>query len=431
MSDRAAGGDTGRPPPSLPPGHDLPGAPDPSGTLIRNVAALFSGVLLWTMCHFGILAVLPLFLDDQGWDTRAIGFALGVSGVAQVCVRPFAGWLIDAFGRRLPLVLALVLLSVATVLLLVPAGWAVLANRVLTGIAFSVGTTAFYTLTVEAAPAGRRSEVQGYIALGMTLGIGFGPPIAVAAFHGLSRGSAAPPERLATLAVATAVGALASGACFLATVSAFRPLGRAHPYSLRAPFRREGAAAAFLNFCIQVPYTGFSGFLPLWVIGHGVANPGLLFVSSQVGVVASRLFGGRLADRHGHRAILVPAMIGAGGALALTCITAGLPTFLVLAAAYGLFYGVSVVVALSVAAEAAPPEGRSAVINTYGLGSDVAQLLGPWALGLAAGTWGLRGALVVAGAVPFVGAAVLLATRSAARLTGPAVRTPRPARSRS
>jgi MFS family permease len=430
MNDRAAGGEIGRPPRSLPPGRDLPVAPDPSGTLIRNVAALFSGVLLWTMCHFGILAVLPLFLDDQGWDARAIGFALGVSGVAQVCVRPFAGWLIDAFGRRLPLVLALVLVSVATLLLLVPAGWAVLANRVLTGIAFSVGTTAFFTLTVEAAPAGRRSEVQGYIALGMTLGIGFGPPIAVAAF-GLSRGGAASPERLATLAVATAVVALASGACFLATVSTFRPLGCAHPYSVRTPFRREGVAAAFLNFCIQVPYTGFSGFLPLWVIGHAVANPGLLFVSSQVGVVASRLFGGRLADRHGPRVVLVPAMIGAGGALALTCIAAGLPTFLVLAAAYGLFYGVSVVVALSVAAEAAPPEERSAVINTYGLGSDVAQLLGPWGLGLAAGTWGLRGALVAAGAVPIVGAAVLLATRRAARPTNLPVRTPGPARSRS
>ncbi len=367
-------------------GHDPAEARDPAVTLVRNVVALFTGVLLWTACHFGVLAVLPLFLHDQGWDVRAIGFALGASGVAQVCVRPFAGWVADAFGRRVPLALALLLLCVATLLLLTPAGWGILVNRVLTGIAFSIGTTAFYTLTVESAPAARRSEVQGYIALGMTLGIGLGPPIAIAVYHGLSRESAPPPDRLAILAVATAVVALVSGACFLATVSAFRPLGRAHPFSLRTPFRREGVMAAFLNFCIQVPYTGFSAFLPLWAIGRGVGNPGLLFVSSQLGAVASRLFGGRLADRHGQ--------------LAATSVVAGLPSFLVLAAVYGLLYGVSLVVLLSVAAEAGPPEGRSAVINTYGLGSDVAQLLGPWGLGLAAGTWGLRGALVVAGAVP-------------------------------
>jgi MFS family permease len=399
-------------------GTDPAEARDPAATVVRNVVALFTGVLLWTACHFGVLAVLPLFLHDQGWDVRAIGFALGASGVAQVCVRPFAGWVADAFGRRVPLALALLLLCVATLLLLTPAGWGILVNRVLTGIAFSIGTTAFYTLTVESAPAARRSEVQGYIALGMTLGIGLGPPIAIAVYHGLSRESGPPPDRLAILAVATAVVALVSGACFLATVSAFRPLGRAHPFSLRTPFRREGVLPAFLNFCIQVPYTGFSAFLPLWAIGRGVGNPGLLFVSSQLGAVASRLFGGRLADRHGHRVVLVPAMIGAAIALAATSVVAGLPSFLVLAAVYGLLYGVSLVVLLSVAAEAGPPEGRSAVINTYGLGSDVAQLLGPWGLGLAAGTWGLRGALVVAGAVPLVGAAVFLVTRNAPRPAG-------------
>ena len=382
-------------------------------TLLRNVVALFSGVLLWTGCHFGVLAVLPLYLHDQGWDARAIGFALGASGIAQVCVRPFAGWVADAFGRRVPLALALVLLCGATLLLLVPTGAAVLANRALTGVAFSIGTTAFYILTVEAAPDARRNEVQGYVALGMTLGIGFGPPIAIAAYHGLTSGDAA--ERLGALAVGAAVVALVSGGCFLATVSGFRPLGRAHPYSLRTPFRREGVLAGFLNFCVQVPYTAFSAFLPLWAIGRGVDNPGLLFVGSQGGTVASRLFGGRLADRLGNRVVLLPAMIATGATLATASATTGLTAFLFLAGAYGLFYGVCVVVLLSVAAEAAPPEGRSAVINTYGLGSDVAQLLGPWGLGLAAGMWGLPGALVVAGAVPLVGAAVCLAATSRGR----------------
>jgi MFS family permease len=354
---------------------------------------------------------MPLFLHDQGWSPAAIGAALAASGVAQVCVRPCAGWLIDAFGRRWPLVLVLLLLSAATALLLVPAGWAVLANRALTGVAFGIGTTAFYTLTVETAPPARRSEIQGYIALGMTLGIGFGPPVAVAMYQAAPPGG--PAERLAPLAVVTAVVALASGACFLAARSAFRPLGRAHPF--RAPFHRDGLVPALLNFCIQVPYTGFAAFLPLWAIGRGVANPGLLFVSAQVGNVASRLFGGRLADRHGPRAVFVPAMIGAAAALAATGLAAEVPAFAVLAAAYGLGYGVSVLVALSLAAEAAPPERRSAVINTYGFGSDVAQLIGPWALGLAAGTWGLDGALVVAGAVSLAGAAVAIATRGAPR----------------
>ena len=165
---------------------------------------------------------------------------------------------------------------------------------------------------------------------------------------------------------------------------------------------------AFLNFCAQVPYTGFSAFLPLWAIGRGVGNPGILFVGSQVGAVASRLFAGRLADRYGRRTVLAPAMVGVAATLTGMSVAGGLPAFLVLSAAYGALYGVAFVVLPGLAGEAAPPEGRGAAINTFGLGADVAQLLGPWGLGLVGGTWGLGGALVAAGAVSLLGAAVYL-----------------------
>jgi MFS family permease len=334
---------------------------------------------------------------------------LGATGVAQLCVRPFCGWIVDAFGRRLPLALALVLLSGAAGLLLTPTGWVVLANRVLTGAAFSIGTTAFYTLAVEVAPAGRRSEVQGYVALGLTLGVGTGPPIAVALYQSLLPEGTLPPERLAALAIGAVVIALSSGACFLATTSPFEPLGRAHPFALGTSFRREGLMPAFLNFCAQVPYAGFSGFLPLWAIGRGVGNPGVLFIGSQMGAVASRLLAGRLADRYGRPIVLAPAMVGLAATLVGMSAAAGLPTFFVLAVGYGALYGVAFVVLPGLAGEAAPPAARGAAINTFGLGADMAQLLGPWGLGLVGGAWGLGGALAAAGMVPLVGAAVYLA----------------------
>ena len=377
--------------------------------LKRNVLALMSGLLLWTAGHFGVIAVLPLFLHDQGYDARSIGFMLGATGVAQLCVRPFGGWILDAFGRRAPLVLALGLLAGAAALLLAPTGWAVLANRVLTGVAFSIGTTAFYTLAVEVAPAGRGSEVQGYVALGITLGVGIGPPVLVGLYQGFRSEGALPSERLVAVAIGAVSAALLSGACFSATLSAFRPLGRAHPYALRANFRREGLLPAFLNFCAQVPNTGFSAFLPLWALGRGVGNPGILFLGSQVGAAASRLLAGRLADRYGQRIVLLPAMVGVAATLIGMSLAGGLPVFVILAMAYGALFGVAFVVLPALVGEAAPPEGRSAAMNTFGLGADMAQLLGPWGLGLAAGAWGFGGALVTAGMVPLLGAAAYLA----------------------
>lgn len=166
---------------------------------------------------------------------------------------------------------------------------------------------------------------------------------------------------------------------------------------------------ALLNFCAQVPYTGFSAFLPLWAIGRGVGNPGILFVGSEVGAVASRLFAGRLADRYGRWTVVMPTLVGVAAAMIAMSVASGLPAFVVLAVGYGALYGVAFVVLPGLAGEAAPPAGRGAAINTFGLGSDVAQILGPWGLGLAAGTWGLGGALVVAGAVPLLGSAAFLA----------------------
>jgi MFS family permease len=218
---------------------------DTAVALTRNVLALVSGLLLWTAGHFGVLAVLPLFLHDQGYDARSIGFTLGATGVAQLCVRPFAG-------------------------------------------------------------------------------------------------------------------------CF-------------------------------------------SAFLPLWAIGRGVGNPGILFVGSQVGAAASRLLVGRLADRYGRRIVLAPAMGGVAATLIGMSVAVGLPAFFILAIGYGALYGVAFVVLPALVGEAAPPEGRAAAMNTFGLGADLAQLLGPWGLGLAGGAWGFGGALIAAGAVPLLGAAAYLA----------------------
>ena len=383
--------------------------------LRRNVLSLFSGLLLWTGVHFGLLALLPLALHDRGYDARGIGLMLGAAGIAQLCVRPFGGWIVDAFGRRGPLALSLVLLAGASALLLVPGGWAVVANRVLTGIAFSLGTTAFYTLTIEVAPPGRVSEVQGYVALGLTLGVGVGPLALLALYQGLAPDGTPP---LVAIGLVTTAASLVSAACFWTTSSTFRPLGIRHPYSLRTNFRREGLLPAFLNCCVQVANTGFSSFLPLWAIGRGVGNPGVLFVGSQAGAVASRLFAGRLADRHGRRTVLVPAMIGVAVTLAGLGVATGLPAFVLLSVVYGALFGVAFVILPGLAGESTPPAGRGAALNTFGLGSDVAQLVGPWGLGLAGGAWGVGGALVAAGAVSLLGTVACLG-RVPRRITRP------------
>jgi hypothetical protein len=97
-------------------------------------------------------------------------------------------------------------------------------------------------------------------------------------------------------------------------------------------------------------------------------------------------------------------MIGVAAALAGMSMVAGMPAFFALAVAFGALFGVSFVILPSIAGETAPAHGRGAAMNTFGLGADAAQLLGPLGLGLAATAWGLGGALIAAGAVSLIGA---------------------------
>jgi MFS family permease len=379
-----------------------------TAALTRNVLALTSGLLLWTAGHFGVLAVLPLFLHDQGYDARSIGLTLGATGVAQLGVRPFAGWIVDAFGRRAPLALSLVLLSGAAALLLAPAGWAVLANRLLTGSCLQPGHHRVLRHGDRGGPGRSSQRGAGLRGAGAHAGYrdraaGSGGALPKPAARGRPPARAAGRDRHRRRRDRAGERGLLH-----------RDRQHVSPPGARASVRTAGqlppggvdAGGAQL---LRAGNTGFSAFLPLWAIGRGVGNPGLLFIGSEVGAVGSRLLAGRLADRHGRRAVLAPAMIGVGAILVGMSAAVGLPAFFILAVGYGALYGVAFVVLPGLAGEAAPPSGRGAALNTFGLGSDLAQLLGPWGVGLAAATWGFGGALVAAAVVPLFGAAAYLA----------------------
>src|SRR5262245_48729719 len=115
-----------------------------------------------------------------------------------------------------------------------------------------------------------------------------------------------------------------------------------------------------------------------------------------------------MADRYGRRSVLVPVLVGVAAMLAGMRCAAGLPLLFALAVGYGTVYGVALCL-LPEPGEAVPVSAQRAAITTMGSAPILRRLLGPWGLGLAAGTWGWGGALVAAGVVPLAGAVVYLA----------------------
>ena len=84
----------------------------PATLWTRDFVLLVVGTFLQGSAFYFLLPVLPLFVVGpmQG-DESTVGVAVGVFALAAVLVRPFAGWLLDRYGRRIGLLVASALFS--------------------------------------------------------------------------------------------------------------------------------------------------------------------------------------------------------------------------------------------------------------------------------------------------------------------------------
>jgi MFS family permease len=140
-------------------------------------------VLLYTAFQM-LTPTLPLYVLSLGGGTAAAGLMIGLFTGAAVLIRPFAGWALDAYGRRLLLLAGLaafVLASaaygwVATVALLV-------VLRPIHGLGFGVFTVSSGALAADLTPKSRLGEGMGLIGVTWSLSMATGPPLGLAIVH--------------------------------------------------------------------------------------------------------------------------------------------------------------------------------------------------------------------------------------------------------
>ena len=67
----------------------------------RSYVAILAANFLMFMGFYLLLPILPFYLSESyGIDKAMIGTALSCYVVAALCVRPFAGYLLDTFARK-------------------------------------------------------------------------------------------------------------------------------------------------------------------------------------------------------------------------------------------------------------------------------------------------------------------------------------------
>ncbi len=242
---------------------------------------------------FVVSPILPLIADDYQVGARAAGLAVMTFALGYVVAAPMFGHLADRIGRRRVLAACLLVFGAANLL---TAGAdhlpAMLAARLLAGIAAAGVTPSIYALAGTSAPAGRRGTWIAIVLTGLLSSLPLGAPIG------------------AMLAEACGWRTIfiILGGCGLLLAPVHRGIWpevrRAADWSAGPP---DGFTALALARCLA-PTVAWSTALygmytylgaGLTALGRGPGEIGEIVVVYGAAGFAGALLGGRIADRLG------------------------------------------------------------------------------------------------------------------------------------
>jgi MFS family permease len=329
-----------------------------------------------------LVATLPVYVISMGGNQTDAGLVSGSLAFAALCFRPFIGWLTDVWRRRPLVLIGTSCYGFASIVYLLAGSIPfLLFGRLVHGFGLSCYTTASNAYVADIAPLRRRAEAVGLFAAAQAVGLIIGPVagfaiIGAIGFHSLFYFS----------------GGLAFTAFLLSLfVREQRQPSeiKRQPWSLRTGIVTVDALPmAWMALCMGMGFGTISAFISIFARSRGLQNPGFYFMVQAVALLIARIFAGRLADRYGRAATIVPGIILLSMALALLALARSLAYFVVSASLFGLGFGAAQPATMALLIDRVRPEQRGLATGTYYTGFDAGVSLGSILLGVVSQLWG-------------------------------------------
>lgn len=369
-----------------------------------STRARFQLLCACTFFHFLAMGVflsgLPLFVSQELQGSKAaVGIALGAFSITAVFSRPFVGRRMDVIGRAWFLRGAPVLIAASAIgLLFAESLWAVIALRLLQGLAGSSFYTAAATVATDLAPIEQRAASISRFSLFLYAGFAAGPALGEALIG--SQGYA--------WAWWAAVGSSAVAFAIALTVPETRP--HREP-SAEPPVRRWVHPAAIgpglVLLTVAVGYTAISSFMPLYARSIGMGSSGGLYVTFALTILVVRLVSGRLADRFGRAAVALPGLVSGAVGMFLLALIAEPAAAYIGVALFGAGHALIFPALMALTVDRVPDEERGEALGSFTACFDVGASTGGYIVGFVADAAGYSAAWATPGVLCLVGLVAL------------------------
>jgi len=353
--------------------------------------------------------VLPLFSQALGATPEEIGWIVIASTIPGILISYPAGAISDALGKRRVIVASLVVFATAPFLyLFVSTAWQLMAVRFYHGFATAIFGTVATAAIAERYPDTRAAMLSTYSSVTI-VGRSIAPflggfLISVANFH--------------SVYVACAISGVIAWA-----VGLMLPAERVERTAKAGPPRFMAALKDVLNNRIILltsvveaaqflVFGAVEAFLALYAASVGVASwqIGVILGVQLLAVVVVKPLMGKVSDRLGRRAVILPGLAIGAVSVVLLPLTRDVYALGVLSLVFGIGFATVTSSTSALVADVAKAGQFGASLGVLRTIMDVGQTIGPVLTGWLVGTWGYTVAFPVLAAVLATSACVFMLT---------------------
>jgi MFS family permease len=351
------------------------------------------------------IPIVPLHAASLGADAVQAGAVNGAfMAMAGACSIP-AGLLSDRFGRRLPLLAGLALLSGSSFLLYAartPFGMGLV--YLLFGMGVSAVSPALMSHVADITPPDTLGRAIGLYTMALYGGMTLGP--AVGGFLGSALGlrpvflvSGSVILAVLLVALAAGVGRSPAGGGRGSREEGGRAAVLPELRAMASNRRLVPCLVATLGGCVV--FGTFVTFVPLYVRSLGLVSihVGFVFAAQALANALSRLPTGRLSDRVADRGRLVSAgIVASAGAMAALGLFASVGALAAVAAAAGFALGIAFTVLSALVVDSVPARSRGLAMGLYNTAVYAGMMASSFGMGAVVRRWGFEAAFLCAGA---------------------------------